>query len=707
MKQNLDSRPVRRQRQQSMSKSSSMTQLANMTSGMFKSASGSLLQRSPSGNLLHRSPSGNLLSSFHAQDKWEEQGGWETKSQEVKQLHRMERDDSMVNLLNVFDPKSLADGRERTSSTGEVVEKEQHSALSTRGVVYVGGASAFAWYGLRLVLRDVIKVPTNIMELHALSTIHALGWAVFLAKKVGVADIEVPKYCARALVASLGYYLHDCWALRGTLLANPSMLIHQASMAVTVSSILRSKGVAWLAVPIMSQAVPSLLQELLSLCGSIGLPAVRPEVRGLRLLWFLSFVASKLAIVPTWFRHNTLAEMHQPNLFSGKLSYLACFALDLIFMRSAVKNLSGFLRPAGAMVTAAQAYQKPLEGAQAVGSALVSAAVLGTLFGSYLTGPVGIILALFGLRARSSRRLRLAAGAICGVCAIDQIIPQPKQFPDHGTRTRRFLMPLLRQVLKVFNYRIYPKGIDFLRELPKDRGHLIASTPHGFFPWGAGAVIVSCAEAGYLPNFIGASVLGMLPVAGRLLRMMGFRPATKKELLKCLKQEYPRNVTILLPGGIREMFQIREDIEISASNLHSGFAEAAKESGAMLIPSYAFGVSQLYKVARGPLADFFLELSRRLKTSLAPFTGRWGTLLPYPYEMACAMGEPIDTRKCKDGKEVHRLFLEGLRSAFEEHKGAFGWGDRELYFEGEDMPDPPSDILDEYTALPTSNRSRL
>jgi len=250
-------------------------------------------------------------------------------------------------------------------------------------------------------------------------------------------------------------------------------------------------------------------------------------------------------------------------------------------------------------------------------------------------------------------------------------------------------------------------GIQLLKDLPKDRHHLIATTPHGLFPWGAGTVIVSCIEAGYFPNFVGASVLGALPIAGRLLRHLGFRAATKKEILKCLKMEYPRNVTVILPGGIREMFQIREDIEISAANLHSGFAEIAKEGGAMLIPSYAFGVSQLYKVARGPLADFFQELSRRLKASVALFTGRWGTLLPYPYEMAAAFGEPIDTLKIHDGKEVHRLFLERLRAAFEEHKAAFGWGGRELYFEGEDLPPLPADTLDDYTALPTSIPAKL
>lgn len=128
----------------------------------------------------------------------------------------------------------------------------------------------------------------------------------------------------------------------------------------------------------------------------------------------------------------------------------------------------------------------------------------------------------------------------------------------------------------------------------------------------------------------------------------------------------------------------------------------------MLVPSYAFGVSQLYKVSTGPLAAFFEKVSRTLKTSLVLFTGRWGTLLPYPYEMACAMGEPIDTLKVRDGKEVHRLYLERLRAAFNEHKATFGWGGRELYFEGEEMPALPADDLEDYTALATDrSRSKL
>lgn len=697
----LQDSSLRQKPEGGMRKAFSMSQLANTAGGMM------------------RTESGNMLSSFHSQDKWEEQGGWKAKEASAKQMHSIERDASMVNLLNLVDPESLVD---KAPQPGEIIEEEQHSALTRRGVVYVGGLSAMAWYCVRLVLRDVIRLPNELIELHTLSTIHSLGWAAFLAHKAiepgtqywlgtwPALSSNLPKYCSRALVASLGYYLHDCWTLRGTMLSNPSMLVHQASMVVTVSSILRSKGVAWLAVPIMSQAVPNLLQQLLRLCGTIGLPAVRPEVRGLRLLWFISFVTSKLGIIPTWLKYRNVPEVHQPNLLYGKLTYLVCFALDLLFMRSAVRDLPQFLRPGGVMVPAAQAYKKPLQGAQAAGTAVVAAMVLGTVFGSYASAPVAIALAVAAVRRGSSQRMRVAAGLLCSVCALDQVLPQPQEFP----KTTRYFRPLFRQALKIFNFRIYPKrvtdgsdpfGLQYLKDLPKDRHHLIATTPHGLFPWGAGTVIVSCIEAGYLPNFVGASVLGALPLAGRLLRNLGFIPATRKNISECLKKEYPRNVTIILPGGIREMFQIREDIEISASNLHSGFADIAKEGGAMLIPSYAFGVSQLYKVATGPLAEFFASLSRKLKVSVALFSGRWGTLLPYPYEMAAAMGEPVDTLKCADGKEAHGLYLKSLRAAFEEHKGEFGWPERELFFEGEDMPKPPADTLDEYTALPTSRSS--
>merc|ERR1712232_94815 len=120
----------------------------------------------------------------------------------------------------------------------------------------------------------------------------------------------------------------------------------------------------------------------------------------------------------------------------------------------------------------------------------------------------------------------------------------------------------------------------------------------------------------------------------------------------------------------------------------------------MLVPAYLFGQSQLYRVVEGPLAQWFAWLSRKLKTSLVIFTGRWGTLLPYPSEVSCALGKPIDTRECKTGKEAFDLWLQGVKDIYLQERGNYGWEDRDLYFSGEALPEPPAKELDEYTALP-------
>ncbi|CAE7447026.1 grs1 [Symbiodinium sp. CCMP2592] len=221
-----------------------------------------------------------------------------------------------------------------------------------------------------VVLRDLCRAAhvstQKVMELHALNSLHALGWACFLIKKLRGPLADISHNCSRGLVLSLGFYLHDIWVLRGTLLRNPSMLAHQATMALTISSILRSKGVSWLATFLMSSSVPTLLQELLLLCGTLRLPPTRLEVRGLRLLWFTSFVACKLALVPLW--------------LLGKLSYLLNLALNFNFIAHAARDLPRFLRPQGIKVPTRTAYAVPLAGAKVQGSMTLSPQISAAIF---------------------------------------------------------------------------------------------------------------------------------------------------------------------------------------------------------------------------------------------------------------------------------------------------------------------------------------
>ena len=78
-----------------------------------------------------------------------------------------------------------------------------------------------------------------------------------------------------------------------------------------------------------------------------------------------------------------------------------------------------------------------------MGTAVVAATILGIVFGSYLTAPVAVVLALLGMRRTGSARVRIAAGLLCSVIAVDKILPQPNEFPA----STRIVLPLFRQVL--------------------------------------------------------------------------------------------------------------------------------------------------------------------------------------------------------------------------------------------------------------------
>ncbi|CAE7880721.1 grs1 [Symbiodinium sp. KB8] len=595
--------------------------------------------------------------------KYEEETAGSSDFTPFPEVGKIERVDTMVELLNVIHPKFLDKSRCLKGSMAQVMETFRrvaarwqwamptyhwgepaewthpsvslelpYATLSPRGVAFVGGLSWICWYLLRLVLRDLCRAAhvstQKVVELHALSSLHALGWAFFLFKKLHGPLADLPRNCSRGLVLSLGFYLHDIWVLRGTLLRDPSMLAHQATMALTISSILRSKGVSWLATFLMSSSVPTLLQEFLLLCGTLRLPPTRLEVRGLRLLWFTSFVACKLALIPLWLRSREDPDFQQHSLLPGKLSYLLNLGLNFNFIAHAARDLPRFLRPQGVKVPTRTAYAVPLAGAKVAATRLVASTTLVAVFGSYLSAPAAFFLAVLALFRSSAfaspirRSLRfLAAASVLGI-GLDQLLPMAKECDI----TARWWLPCVRQLTNAHRHRFYPDK-DVTNLFKKDRQYLLAVTPHGFFPWGVAGIIIELLNQGYLPNFVGASVLGKLPVAGRLLRFFGYKPATPEAIRECLAKEYPRNVTIIIPGGISEMFKIREDVEVSCANTRLGFVKLAKEQGVMLVPGYMLGNSQLYQVAKGFLGQLFENISRRLKTSITPFHGRWGTLL--------------------------------------------------------------------------------
>merc|ERR1711972_495815 len=126
------------------------------------------------------------------------------------------------------------------------------------------------------------------------------------------------------------------------------------------------------------------------------------------------------------------------------------------------------------------------------------------------------------MRRGSSRRMRVLAGALATMLALDRVVPMSDGYNPFSNH----FLPLYDMVTKAFRFRFLPEAPPVEERFGKDRSYLIGITPHGFFPWAIGFICIKLALAGFQPNIVGASVLGALPIAGRILRSLGYQPAT-------------------------------------------------------------------------------------------------------------------------------------------------------------------------------------
>merc|ERR1712032_1204669 len=105
---------------------------------------------------------------------------------------------------------------------------------------------------------------------------------------------------------------------------------------------------------------------------------------------------------------------------------------------------------------------------------------------------------------------------------------------------------------------------------------------------------------------------------------------------------------MIVPGGIAEMFLMRDDLEQIHVKGRKGFIKLALQAGTDIVPLYGLGHTHLYTVMDKSsfIGKFFMDLSRRLQMSLIPFYGRFGLpLLPHAKPLAALVGKPIRVEK--------------------------------------------------------------
>lgn len=214
------------------------------------------------------------------------------------------------------------------------------------------------------------------------------------------------------------------------------------------------------------------------------------------------------------------------------------------------------------------------------------------------------------------------------------------------------------------------------REEPKfseNSNVLLAVVPHGLFP--LSLTLLSGVQSQVFPELSSirtAVASGMLwtPLLAPMLQWFGCIPATKGDVTRALQQD---GSCILIPDGIAGAFHsdsVEEKVYLKA---RTGFIRTAIEQGALLVPVYCFGHTQLWDV--WPKHDSWIAaLSRRFQFSFIWFWGEWWMPpLPRRVPLTMVVGKAIQVEKDPHPspervQEVHLQFTQTLSSLYSRYR---------------------------------------
>jgi len=157
---------------------------------------------------------------------------------------------------------------------------------------------------------------------------------------------------------------------------------------------------------------------------------------------------------------------------------------------------------------------------------------------------------------------------------------------------------------------------------------------------------------------------------------------------KTFRDRLSRNKSVaFIPGGVQEVTLIdinKPDEIVLYLNKRKGFIKLAIETGTPIVPTFCFGLAGTYDywVPKGKFIDM---LSRTIGFVPILFFGRYGIPLgiPKPRKIHLVYGKEIvvpqeDIPSNESIEKYHKLFIDELKSLFERHKEANGYGKKTL-----------------------------
>lgn len=178
---------------------------------------------------------------------------------------------------------------------------------------------------------------------------------------------------------------------------------------------------------------------------------------------------------------------------------------------------------------------------------------------------------------------------------------------------------------------------------------------------------------------LASSACFRVPLVRHVYWWNGIRPITRGWMRRLLHRN---RCVVLVPGGVQECLYMRKDGELAFLSPRKGFVRIAMQSGAPLVPCFAFGQGSTYNWWR-PEGAWVQRMSRRIGMVPMALVGRGGSWLPCRSRMTVVFGRPIEVPQHDAPpdellQEYLDRFIADMRELFDKHKAAAGYPDWQL-----------------------------
>lgn len=211
-------------------------------------------------------------------------------------------------------------------------------------------------------------------------------------------------------------------------------------------------------------------------------------------------------------------------------------------------------------------------------------------------------------------------------------------------------------------------------ELPTSKQYILGIHPHGILPFGAGTAIFTnfCGVKEKFPglqyNILTASVCYMVPGYRELVLSLGGRDASRYVARRILG--YGKSV-VVVPGGAAEALLSSPEVDIVHLKDRYGFIKLAIQSGASLVPVFAFNECNTFNVV-SPRMSFLRNLQRKIQMVLGMSVPILTNLWPNKANITTVVGAPLSVKKKENPSReeidaVLQQYIRRLRELYTEH----------------------------------------